>query len=66
MKILRINTEQIAIINFDHAIIYFEMEYDYCDNNLDWMNIKLKKCFNELFDFLKKEGLDIEFIREVV
>ncbi|MGE7988754.1 hypothetical protein [Lysinibacillus fusiformis] len=63
MKILRINNEHVAVVNFDHAIIYFEVEYCYCDSNLGWMNIKLKKCFNELFDFVKNDGIDIEFIK---
>ncbi|MGE7811181.1 hypothetical protein [Lysinibacillus capsici] len=64
MNILRINTERIAVINFDHAIIYFEVEYDYSDSNLDWLNIKIKKCFKELFNYLKKDGIDIEFIEK--
>jgi len=64
VKILRINNERIAVVNFDHAIIYFEVEHCYCDSNSDWMNIKLKKCFKDLFDFLKKDGIDVEFIQK--
>lgn len=60
MLILRINSERIAVINFEHAIIFFEVEYSYCDNNMDWRNLKIRKCFNELFDFLRKDGFDVE------
>ncbi|PJO44927.1 hypothetical protein [Lysinibacillus xylanilyticus] len=62
MLILQINTERIAVVNFEHAIIYFEIEHSYCDSNKDWENIKIRKRFDELFDFLRKDGIDVNFI----
>jgi len=61
--ILRINNERIAVVNFNHAIIYFEIEYSYSDNNDKWRNIKLREDFSELFGFLREDGIDAEIIK---
>lgn len=63
MLILRINNERIAVVNFNHAIIYFEIEYSYSDNNDKWRNIKLREDFSELFGFLREDGIDAEIIK---
>jgi len=60
--ILQINTERIAVVNFEHAIIYFETEHSYCDSNIDWKDLKIRKCFDELFEFLRKDGINVDFI----
>lgn len=60
--ILRINIERIAVVNFDHAIIYFEFVYNYNDINEKWRNIKLQEDFSELIDFLRADGIDVEII----
>ncbi|MFJ7982156.1 hypothetical protein ACIQ1D_18000 [Lysinibacillus xylanilyticus] len=62
LKKIRINTDRIAVVNFEHAIMYFEVEHSYCDSNKDWKNIKIRKCFDELFYFLRKDGIDVDFI----
>ncbi len=60
--ILQINTERIAVVNFEHAIIYFEIEHSYCDSNIDWKELKIRKCFDELFEFLRNDGINVDFI----
>lgn len=62
MLILKINSERVAVVNFDHAILFFEIENNYCDSNNEWKSIKFRKCFDELFDFLRKDGIDVDFI----
>ena len=61
--ILRINTDQIAVVNFNHAIIFFEVEYSYSENDEKWRNIKFREDFSELFNFLRKDEIDVEIIK---